>query len=229
MKVYLILGAFLLTILCLGGVYLFQYNNDSLVLQQTDEAGRVVAQDELDQSTIVITRGQKFSLSALREKGFTEEQITLFEGSSVETGGEKYSLVLQSPVSADVVYFYADEYNDKNTYAVNKKTGSIQKIEAVSPQEVMTEKYVFTPIGTIDSKILFVQQISHQDRYPCWNPLVEAYKKQQDGTYYNTEVGRVRVFDIQSSKLTDFIVPKEVYDVELKKVEKCDEASRNRE
>lgn len=221
MKNNFVPAAFLLIALCLGGVYLYQYNNDSSILEKTGGAEGMVLPNELNQSSAVVTDAQNLPVSALKEKGFTEEQITFFKKGADKIGGKEYVRVVQSPLSADIAYVNPGSYLDKNTYTVNKKTGTIQIIETVAPQKAESDEYVFRLIGVEDSSVLFIKQQIEDSPSPCWNPWVFVYTTQQDGTYSDTEARRIKALDTNSGKLTDFTVSKEKRDIEWKKVEGC--------
>ena len=221
MKNNLVPAAFLLIALCLGGVYLYQYNNDSLILEKTSEEDRVVSPNELNQSVAVVTDAQNFPLSVLKEKGFSEEQIIFFKKVADKIGDKEYVRVVQSPLSVDIAYVNPDSFLDKNTYTVNKKTGTIQIIETVSPQKAESDEYIFRLIGMKDSSVLFIKQHTEDSPSPCWNPWVFIYTTQKDGTYYDTEARRIKALDTNSGELTDFMVSEEKRDIEWKKVEEC--------
>ncbi len=220
MKNYLVPVGFLLIALCLGGVYMYQYNKDSLLLQQTDPEEIMVLPNE-PYSTAGVTDAENLPLSELREKGFSEEQIIFFKKVADKIGDKEYVRVVQSPLSADIAYVNPGSYLDKNTYTVNKKTGTIQIIETVSPQKAESDEYIFRLIGMKDSSVLFIKQHTEDSPSPCWNPWVFIYTTQQDGTYSDTEARRIKALDINSGELIDFMVSEEKRDIEWKKVEEC--------
>jgi hypothetical protein len=240
MKKYFVPATFLLSALCLVCVYAYQYNKDLSRLPQTSKIDRTSVSNEPDSPSLpqtdrvkptkesdsftTVTNVENLPLSQFRENGFNEEHINFFKKRAITVGDEEYVLIVQSPLSVNVVYINPNSYLDENTYAVNKKTGSIQIIEAALPQKVGSDEYVFRLIGANDSRILFIKQHIEDSPGPCWNPWVFVYGTQQKGTYYDTEARRIKALDIENNDFIDFIVSEEKRDTEWKIVEECNAA-----